>query len=330
MADTSGGRGSHSSPGSRPAARHYREPDMSVPARDAATVILVRDAPDERGEPGIEVCMLRRNLAAEFSAGAYVFPGGSVDAEDRGPAAAALCRGRTDAEASAMLGIESGGLAFWVAALRECFEEAGVMLAGTPDDAGADGYAPLDTRDPEVVRRLADHRRALNSGLTGLVQVCEQENLVLAADAVHYVSHWITPELSPKRYDTRFFITAAPPGQVAEHDEGETIASVWVRPHQALAASAGDEVDLLPPTLANLRNIESFRSTDQVMAWARQVTDVPTVLPIVLIEDGHLLVLRPGDAGYEEAAADLAASGGQPDEQLTAARDVWGPKPDRD
>jgi 8-oxo-dGTP pyrophosphatase MutT (NUDIX family) len=302
---------------------------MSVPPRDAATVILVRDARDERGEPGIEVCMLRRNLAAEFSAGAYVFPGGSVDAEDRGPAAADLCRGRTDAEASAMLGIESGGLAFWVAALRECFEEAGVLLAGTPDDTRSDGYAPLDTGDPAVVRRLAAHRRDLNRGQTGLVQVCEQESLVLAADAVHYVSHWITPELSPKRYDTRFFITAAPPGQVAEHDEGETIATVWVRPRRALAASALAEVDLLPPTLANLRNIESFQSTDQVMAWARQVTDVPTVLPIVLIEDGHVLVLRPGDAGYEEAAADLAGVEGGPDEQLAAAaRQLWGPKTD--
>ncbi|MGH9080796.1 MAG: NUDIX hydrolase [Acidimicrobiales bacterium] len=303
---------------------------MSVPARDAATVILVRDGSDDQGEPCIEVCMLRRNLAAEFSAGAYVFPGGSVDEEDRGPAAAALCRGRTDAEASAILGIDSGGLAFWVAALRECFEEAGVMLAGTLDGTPPDRYSPLDTGDPGVARRFAAHRRALNEGRTGLAQVCEQENLMLAADRVHYVSHWITPQLSPKRYDTRFFITAAPPGQVAEHDAGETIATVWVRPQAALAAGVDAEVDLLPPTLANLRNIESFRSTDEVMAWARQVTDVPTVLPVVLFEDGHLLVLRPGDAGYEEAVADLEASGETPDEELAAAaRHIWGPKADR-
>src|SRR5580693_10389222 len=102
---------------------------MTVPIRDAATVMLIRDAIDNHDEPTIEVCMLRRNLASEFVAGAYVFPGGSVDAEDRGPEAEALCRGMTDAEASAILGIDSGGLGFWVAALRECFEEAGVMLA---------------------------------------------------------------------------------------------------------------------------------------------------------------------------------------------------------
>ena len=300
---------------------------MSVPVRDAATVILVRDAPDRRGAPGIEVCMLRRNLAAEFSAGAYVFPGGSVDPEDRVPAALALCRGRTDAEASAVLGVDSGGLAFWVAAVRECFEEAGVLLAGTPDRADPGRYAPLDTPDPGLAERLAGHRRALNEGRTGLTQVCEQENLVVSADAVHYVSHWITPQLSPRRYDTRFFITAAPPGQVARHDYGETIATVWVRPADALASSAGGEVDLLPPTMANLRTIESFRSTDEVMAWARQVTEVPTVLPVVIIEDGHVLILRPGDPGYEEARADLAASGPEADEQLAAAaRRIWGPR----
>ncbi len=96
--------------------------------RDAATVMLIRDVRDDDGT-AIEVCMLRRNLTSEFVAGVYVFPGGSVDPDDRGPAVEELCRGRTDAEASAILGIGSGGLAFWVAALRECFEEAGVLLA---------------------------------------------------------------------------------------------------------------------------------------------------------------------------------------------------------
>ena len=95
---------------------------MSVPIQPAATVMLVRDARDEAGGPTVEVCMLRRNLASEFVAGAYVFPGGSVDPADHGPAVEAWCEGRSDAEASAVLGVESGGLAYWVAALRECFE----------------------------------------------------------------------------------------------------------------------------------------------------------------------------------------------------------------
>ena len=135
---------------------------MSVTLRDAATVMLVRDADDGHGGPAVEVCMLRRNLASEFVAGVYVFPGGSVDPEDRGPRAAALCQGRTDEEASAILGIESGGLAFWVAALRECFEEAGVLVA-RPVDHGAAGRGPLlDTSDAERSRRFAAHRDAVN------------------------------------------------------------------------------------------------------------------------------------------------------------------------
>jgi 8-oxo-dGTP pyrophosphatase MutT (NUDIX family) len=301
---------------------------MSVPVRDAATVMLIRDA-DGPGGPAVEVCMLRRNLASEFVAGAYVFPGGSVDPEDRGPAAEALCRGMTDAEASAILGVDSGGLGFWVAALRECFEEAGVMLAQRRADYLAGQGTLLDTSQPEVARRFAAHRDALNAQHTGLLDVCRQEDLVLAADSLHYVSHWITPDLAPRRYDTRFFITAAPPGQVAHHDDGETIATIWVRPEEALARSLAGEIEMLPPTIANLRSITPFRSTDEVMAWAAQVTDVPAMLPIVLLEDGEVRILRPGDDGYEQALAHRLASGSEVDSELIErAHGIWGRKAD--
>ena len=300
---------------------------MSVPVRDAATVMLIRDALDGAGAPSVEVCMLRRNLASEFVAGAYVFPGGSVDSEDRGTEAEALCRGRTDAEASAILGIDSGGLAFWVAALRECFEEAGVMLAQHRGIAGSDPGALLDTSDPEVSARFSAHRDAVNDQRTSLLDVCRREDLELAADTVHYVSHWITPELAPRRYDTRFFITAAPPGQVARHDDGETIATIWIRPAEALARQLAGEIEMRPPTIANLSSIETYRTTDEVMAWARQVTDVPTVLPIVLFQAGQILILRPGDEGYEEALADGLAPGSEVAPELAeAARQAWGPK----
>ena len=287
--------------------------------------MLIRDAVDEEGGPTVEVCMLRRNLASEFVAGAYVFPGGSVDPEDHGPGVEALCRGRSDAEASAVLGVESGGLAYWVAALRECFEEAGVLLARHRSHGGAGGPL-LDTSDPEAALRFATYRDAVNQGTLGLLDICRQEDLVLVVDAVHYVSHWITPELAPRRYDTRFFITAAPAGQVARHDDAETIATIWVRPHDALAREAAGEIELLPPTIANLRSIEGFTSAGDVIAWASQVTHVTTVLPIVLIEDGHILILRPGDPGYEEAMADRMASGSQIDPALAElARQAWGP-----
>ncbi len=299
---------------------------MTVPIRDAATVMLIRDAVDDEGAPAIEVCMLRRNLNSDFVGGAYVFPGGSVDPLDLGPAAEALCRGRTDVEASAILGVESGGLAFWVAALRECFEEAGVLIAQPGHGTDPVRGTLLDTSDPATAQRFAAHRDAVNAGTRGLLDVCQAEDLVLAVDTVHYVSHWITPELAPRRYDTRFFLTAAPPGQVARHDEGETIATVWIRPAAALARNAGGDMELLPPTIANLRSIEPFTRTEDVMAWAAQVTDVVTMLPIVLVEDGQLLILRPGDEGYEQAMADRAASDGQVGDDLAdAARQAWGP-----
>ena len=240
---------------------------MAVPLRDAATVMLIRDALDGDGRPAVEVCMLRRNLASEFVAGAYVFPGGSVDPADRGEAADELCRGLTDAEASEVLGVDSGGLAFWVAALRECFEEAGVLLAQPRDTA--DGTDLLDTSEPAVRARFEAHRLEINEGRTGLLDVCRAEDLVLAADTVHYVSHWITPELAPKRFDTRFFVTAAPAGQVAHHDEGETIATIWVRPDDALARFEAGEIELLPPTIDNLGKLAAHASTEEVMAWAR-------------------------------------------------------------
>ena len=298
---------------------------MTVPLRDAATVMLVRDAVDGSGRPAVEVCMLKRNLASEFVAGAYVFPGGSVDPEDRVEAAGELCRGLDDAAASALLGVDSGGLAFWVAALRECFEEAGVLLA-QPRDA-AEGMAVLDTSDPAVRARFEAHRLEINEGRAGLLAVCREEGLVLVADTVHYVSHWITPELAPKRFDTRFFVTAAPPGQVAHHDEGETIATIWVRPSDALARFEAGEIELLPPTIDNLEKLGVHSSTEKVMAWAREVVDIPTILPVVLIEDGRLLVLRPGDDGYEQALEDRMASSDPVSPELAAAaREAWGPK----
>ena len=301
---------------------------MAVTLRDAATVMLIRDAHDDEGRPAVEVCMLRRNLASEFVAGAYVFPGGSVDPADRGDAAGELCRGRSDDEASALLGIDSGGLAFWVAALRECFEEAGVLL-DQPLDA-ADGTEMLDTSDPAERARFEAHRLEINEGRTGLLDVCRTEGLALAADTVHYVSHWITPELAPKRFDTRFFVTAAPPGQVAHHDDGETIATIWVRPADALTRFEAGEIELLPPTIDNLEKLAVHDSTEAVMDWARAVVDVPTILPIVLIEDGRLLVLRPGDDGYEQALEDRIASSDPVSPELAAAaREAWGPKAGR-
>ena len=257
----------------------------AVAARPAATIMLVRDVDDASG-PALEVCMLRRHLDSDFVGGAYVFPGGKVDEEDRSAAAAEACARRDDAEASDLLDIPSGGLSYWVAALRECFEEAGVLLAY--QGAGRPNRVLIDLAAPESRRRLAAARLALNAGETPFLGVLRAEGLQLAADRVHYFSHWITPEGAPKRYDTRFFVAALPPGQIPVHDEHETIDTVWVRPAEALARAAAGEFDVIFPTMKNLQAISRFATSDGLLAAAAAAEHVPTVLPRVVADERGL------------------------------------------
>jgi 8-oxo-dGTP pyrophosphatase MutT (NUDIX family) len=290
-----------------------------VVPRDAATIMLVRDRP--RGsESSLEVCMLRRHLASDFVGGAYVFPGGKVDESDR-TAAPEVCVGRSDGEASALLGVDSGGLAFWVAALRECFEEAGVLLAYR---GGSGGGAIVDATDDLVRRRLAAMRNRVNKAETGFLEACSDEHLALAVDRVHYFSHWITPEPAPKRYDTRFFVAALPPGQVPIHDDHETTDTVWVRPAEALERANAGEFDLIFPTMKNLQAIGRFSSSDELLAAAAAIEHVPTVVPRVVSDDRGFRILLPGDPGYEEAlgATNSDASGAPPGAARPQSEDV--------
>ena len=200
----------------------------AVPVRDAATIMLVRD-----GASGLEVFMLRRNLESDFVGGVYLFPGGAVDPADRHADLEAVSVGRRDADASTLLGLDPavGGLAYWVAGIRESFEEAGVLLA-----YGDDG-AVVDFREPAVEARFKDHRAAVDSGARRLVDVCVEEGLQLAVDRVHYFSHWITPLGPTRRYDTRFFVARAPEFQSPLHDDRETIANTWIGPDEAIERS---------------------------------------------------------------------------------------------
>ena len=202
-----------------------------------------------------------------------------------------------------MLGVESGGLAFWVAALRECFEEAGVLLAYRADDSGG-AEAILDAHDAETRRRLAALRVALNAGEVRFLDACRTEGLRLATDRVHYFSHWITPEPAPKRYDTRFFVAAVPPGQVPIHDDHETVDTVWVRPDEALARAKAGEFDLIFPTMKNLEAITRFATSGELLAAAAAVERVPTVLPRVVADERGFRILLPGDPGYDQAIGD--------------------------
>ena len=268
--------------------------------------MLVRDGAHSTSP--LEVLMVRRNLRSDFVGGAHVFPGGGVDPADGGPEAAARARGRSDAEASAILGVESGGLAYWVAVLRECFEEAGVLLAYGP---GPGDLLSLD--DPGEAQRFARLRQEVNAGRRQFLDVCTEEGLSLAVDRVHYFAHWITPEGAPRRYDTRFFVAAAPPGQVPTHDAGETTDAQWVRPAVALARHRAGEMELIFPTIRNLQAIGRFATSAELLSAAAGAGRVPAILPKVVVDGRAVRILLPGDDGYE------AAMGAPPDADTPAS-----------
>lgn len=266
--------------------------------RDAATVLLVRD------EPRFEVLMLRRSLASVFVAGAHVFPGGAVDPADAHPAVAARCAGRTDEEASELLGIERGGLAFFVAAVREAFEEAGVLLARHAGDG-----RPLDLSDPSVAERFARYRHAVDLGERTLAEILDEEDLVLDVGALHYLSHWITPSGAPRRYDTRFLVAHAPPGQAAAADQRETVGHVWVDPGLALEQFEAGEIELILPTLRSLETIRRFATATELVEAVASAVD-PVGRAVTVGEDGGRRVALPGDPEPGPTHEPVALAGG--------------------
>ena len=270
---------------------HSQQPlDLSaVPLRPASTVMLLRDS-----EHDIEVFMMQRTTTAAFASGMYVFPGGRVDDVDGASELDDLCEGLTDAEASDLLRVPSGGLAYWVAAIRESFEEAGVLLAR--DEHG--DFVRLN--DPDSQQRFAAARHAVHDGALSLAEFCRREGLRLAVDTISYVSHWVTPVGEKRRFDTRFFVAVAPPAQDLMHDDKETIASLWVTPTDALGRAERGELAMIPPTVANLQFLAPHHSTSAAVA-AAQTIGVPTpIVPKLRYgSDGRVVeVLFPDDPDY--------------------------------
>ncbi|MGH9169346.1 MAG: NUDIX hydrolase [Acidimicrobiales bacterium] len=268
--------------------------------KDAATIMLVRDVPGSAhggATTEMQVLMLRRNARSTWVGGAYLFPGGAVDPEDRGDEMARHCRGRDDAEASRLLGIESGGRGYFVAAVRECFEEAGVLLAAPPSL----GDGPLSFEDPYTAARFVNHRRRLNTGETTLAAICQEEGIHIDLDRLAYFSHWITPEGAPRRYDTRFFVGIVPAGQEALPDDKEVVATTWIEPNEAVRRHLAGELDVMFPTMKNLEAIGRFSFSADLMA-AAAAAEVPTILPRVNVEDEGARIVLPGDDQYESAS----------------------------
>lgn len=255
-----------------------------VTVRDAATVMLVRDAPD------LEVFMLLRNMRSMFVRGASLFPGGAVDAHDRSAEVARRAPGSDDTAASERLGRRSGGLGFWVAAARETFEEAGVALMR---DRGSG--LPPDAASPEVSARLAAARRRLNDGEATFARVLADADLELDPARLHVFAHWITPHGAPRRYDTWFFVAEAPAGHAYRHDEVETVDSGWVRPADALRRYRSGEIQLVYPTLRTLELFGRFTTSADLLAAVRGAAPARGAVPLCSDSGGERIPL-PGDA----------------------------------
>ena len=257
--------------------------------RPASTVLPLRDV-----EGAVEVLMLRRNLNSDFVGGAYVFPGGALDRVDVEATERSAVLGLGELEACERLNVDSGGLSYYVAALRELFEEAGLLVACHADGS----LAPFD--DPGLTAELAENRARLNARDVDFLDVLSNLGLVLDLRHVTYLAHWVTPVGPPRRFDTRFFVVGAPSGQVATHDAGETVANRWISPADALRAHEQGELEMILPTIRNLQSIAHCCSTQEVVAFARSRAPIERIEPRVVMRDGDAVILLPGDAGYED------------------------------
>ncbi len=259
-----------------------------VTPRPAATLILVRDASD-----GLEVLLAKRTHLAEFAGGAYVFPGGAVDKSDATPELAALASGIDDEAASKRLGIERDGIGYWIAAIRECFEEAGLLFAHADDDM-------LIDIDGRAASHFAAARKTLAAGESTLLHLLQSNNLRLAADRLHYFSHWITQAGRPRRYDTRFFLAEAPARQTPSHDGEELVSHVWIRPGEAIERSSRGELNLMFPTMKTLEAIAKLRDVAAAIDFARTPRPMQPMTPRAGTGHGGKKFLVPGDFAYAE------------------------------
>lgn len=254
---------------------------MKSAPRDAATVVLMRD-----GRDGLEVCLLQRSPRLVFAGGAHVFPGGVLDEVDR--SSEEWIGGLTDDVASLRVGVPAGGRAFWVAAVRECLEEAGVLpaLEGEPDlGAGL----------------LAAWRHGLSNGRMGLGEALAELGTGIDSSRLRCVARWVTSVDSPRRYDARFFLAIMPEGQSVDPDGHETIDHLWVTPTEALDRHSAGAISLIFPTVRTLFALTRFASAREAFELADLGDPAAPLLPEVV---------REGDRTYLVLHSDPEGNGG--------------------
>ena len=263
---------------------------MTVQPRMASAVMLLRDVPtghDGQGR-GIEVFMVRRVIQSDFMPDVYVFPGGSVSKDDYAAELADGVSAPVGASVADPEGSTAAGKGVRAAAIRELFEEAGVLLAYR------DGkILPIPE---EQVAHFDSYRRAFQQRAGSLEEMARAERLMLATDRLGYFAHWITPEGMPKRFDTHFFITTAPAEQQAAHDRLETSEGIWIAPSEALARFERGAFPLVFATIYQLRELAAFDSVKAALHHCA-IHRVPTRIPVLVQENGKARVFLQEDSG---------------------------------
>ena len=257
---------------------------MTTPIKPAATVILMREAE----ESGFEIFIVKRSSRSSFGS-LYVFPGGKLDPEDTERDLYACCEGMSDEEASARLGIENDGLSFWIACIRECFEETGVLLTN-PSDSLIKEY-----------EKLSSLRKQLNNKEISFKDICISESLRLRTNNIVPCAHWITPAIEPKRFDTRFFLAKVNAKQLASHDGFELTESFWIKPKDALIRLKEGKMNMILPTISNIEQLAEFSSAFEAFNYFEGLGNnaIESILPKFVKQDGKWVGFLPGEEGYE-------------------------------
>jgi 8-oxo-dGTP pyrophosphatase MutT (NUDIX family) len=269
----------------------------AVAPRPASTILLLRDSAGAKGADGksgdeIEVFMMVRHYEIDFNSGALVFPGGSVDASDKEIIA------RSELYSGGE-GLDAAALSFRIAAIRETFEESGILLARP---RGSNSLVDaMRAREIE-----AAHRAALCDGKTTFPEVLAECGMSLALDELVPYAHWITPEGMPKRFDTWFFLAAAPPEQAGAHDGKESTDSIWVSPREALAGGESGRFKLPFPTTRNLIRLGKQPGVRAALDDSRG-KPVVTVMPVMTKLNGGRQLRIPLEAGYDGELFEVGA-----------------------
>tara|TARA_B100000963_G_scaffold276183_1_gene244473 strand:+ start:9516 stop:10307 length:792 start_codon:yes stop_codon:yes gene_type:complete len=255
----------------------------------AATVLILRDIKNV-----MEVLMVKRSKRPPFE-NLYVFPGGKIDQDDHLKDLENYCNALDDKNASKLLGLDSGGLSYWIACIRECFEEVGILLATKRSGK------KLNLQDNQK-SKFDEYRKRLANNEINFLDICIKEDLLLSTENIAPLSHWITPNIETRRFDTRFFIAFLPEGQKEKHDGLELTDSIWISPKAAIESAYSGKMQMIMPTIKNLEACMSFLSGKKMLKHQKQLSnkDFPPILPKFFKENGKWIGLLPGDKGYED------------------------------